>query len=191
MRIRLCVAVSRLAISALAIAACTVRPPPDTASLPFAAFGTLDNDVAAANQASWAFAAPARTSNNPVDAARAVTAVDFLAGELSSNPRWVTLSPLTKQEMLQARLDVRQALGIRPDAPSQLVVNALLQFAAAWQAGDQPVAMQVLAAPIFTLPPQQTLQLLANLPYIRSANIASIEAATQMLRGGAMASRFR
>jgi hypothetical protein len=168
----------------LAIAACAVQPPPDTASLPFGAFGTLDNDVGAANQASWAFAAPARTLNDPVDAARAAAAVDYLAGELSSNPRWVTLSPLTRQEMLQARADVRRALGIRPDAPSQLVVNALLQFASAWQSGNQAAAMQALASPVFTLPPQQTLHVLTNLPYIRSANIATADAATQMLPGG-------
>ena len=43
-------------LACLVIAACAVQPPPDTASLPFAAFGTMDNDVAAANQASWAFA---------------------------------------------------------------------------------------------------------------------------------------
>ena len=110
------------------LAACAVPPPPDTATLPFAAFGTLDNDVAAANQAAWAFAAPSRTANDPVDAARAAAGVDYLAGELSSNPRWVAVSPFTKQEMLQGRVDVRRALGIVPSAPSQVVVNALLVF---------------------------------------------------------------
>ena len=64
----------------LAVAACSVTPPPDTAVLPFAAFGTMDNDVAAANQAAWAFALPERTANNPVDAARAAAAIDYLAG---------------------------------------------------------------------------------------------------------------
>ena len=47
----------------------------------------------------------------------------ILAGELSSNPRWTMMSPLTKQEMLQARVDVRQVLGIAPNAPSQIVVE--------------------------------------------------------------------
>ena len=163
------------------IAACAIQPPPDTASVPFGAFGTLDNDVAAANQASWAFAAPARTLNNPVDAARAAAAIDYLAGELSSNPRWIMMSPLTRQEMLRARADVRQVLGIAPDAPSQFVVETLLQFAWLWQSGNWPAAMQTLASQIFTLPPQQTLQVLNNLPYVQSANIASTDAAAQML----------
>jgi hypothetical protein len=68
--------------------------------------------------------------------------------------------------------------------PSQVVVTALLRFAAAWQAGDQATAMQALAAPGFTLPPQQTLQVLSGLPAIQSANVASIDAANQMLPGG-------
>jgi hypothetical protein len=169
----------------LTLAACAgVTPPPDTAQVLPGAFGLFDNDVAAANLASAAFASPARTRNNPVDAARACAAVDFLAGELSSNPRWVTLSPLTKQEMLQARGDVRVVLRVVPNAPSQIVVNALLQFAAAWQAGDRSAAMQALAAPGFTQPPQQTLQILSNLPAIQSANVATIDAANQMLPGG-------
>jgi hypothetical protein len=173
-----------IVLACLAIAACAVQPPPDTASVPPGAFGQFDNDVPAANQASWAFAIPARTLNSPVDAARASAAVDYLAGELSSNPRWVTLSPLTKMKMLEARADVRRVLGIRPDAPSQLVTNGLLQFAWLWQYDGTPAAMQVLATPIFTLPPEQTLQVLNNMPYIQSANIATLDAANQMLPGG-------
>jgi hypothetical protein len=176
----------RLAVllSCLAITACAVQPPPDTASLPPGAFGIFDNDVGAANQAAWAFAEPSRTQNDPVDAARAAAGIDYLAGELSSNPRWIMVSPLTKQEMLQARTDVRRVLGIAPDAPSQFVVEALLQFAWLWQYGNRPAAMQAIASPVFTVPPQQTLQVLSNLPYIQSANIASTDAAAQMLPGG-------
>jgi hypothetical protein len=50
--------------------------------------------------------------------------------------------------------------------------------------GDQAAATRVLTAPVFTLPPQQTLQILADLPPIRSANIASADAPNQMLPGG-------
>lgn len=172
-------------LAGLALAACAaVTPPPDTAQLLPGAFGLFDNDVGAANLASWAFASPARTRNDPVDAAKASAAVDFLAGELSSNPRWVMVSPLTKQGMLQARADVRRVLGVAPNAPSQIVVTALLQFSAAWQFGNQPAAMQALAAPVFTLPPPQTLQVLGDLPYVQSANVASMDAAREMLPGG-------
>jgi hypothetical protein len=169
----------------LLLASCALATPaPDTARLPFAAFGTMDNDVGAANQASWAFAAPARTRNDPVDAARACAAIDYLAGELSSNPRWLSVSPLTRQQMLQARLDVRHVLGIDPGVRSQVVVNALMGFAAAWQAGDQSAALHALAAPGFTLAPPRMLEVLSNLPYVQSANVASANAAREMLPGG-------
>jgi hypothetical protein len=174
----------------LLTAACALATPaPDTARLPFAAFGTMDNDVAAANQSSWAFAAPERTRSDPVDAARACAAIDYLAGELSSNPRWLQVSPLTKQQMLQARVDVRRVLGIDPGVRSQIVVDALMRFAAAWQAGDQPAALYALAAPGFTLPPPQMVQVMSELPYVQSANIASLEAAREMMPGGDVARR--
>jgi hypothetical protein len=169
-------------LACVTLAACTVTPPPSTAQLSPGTFGLFDNDVAAINLASSAFASPSRTRNNPADAARACAAIDYLAGELSSNPRWITVSPLTRQEMLRARADMRRVLGIAPDAPSQAVVDALLQFAAAWQAANQQAALQALAVSGFTLPPPQTLLVLTNLPEIRSANIASIDAAIQMYR---------
>jgi hypothetical protein len=168
----------------LAVAACAVQPRPDTARLPFAAFGTMDNDVAAVNQASWAFASAERTANNPVDAARAAASNHYRAGELARNPRWLMISPLTKQAMVRGRIDVRQVLGIMPTAPSQVVVNALLRFAGEWQGGNQAGAIQALAAPGFTLPPEATFRALENMPYIQSANIASIDASHQMLPGG-------
>jgi len=171
-------------LSCLAIAACVVPPAPDTASVPFSAFGTMDNDVGAMNQAAWAFASPARTLNHPVDAARAAAAVDYLGGELSSNPRWVAVSSLTKMQMLQARVDVRRVLGIRPDAPSQLVVDTLMRFAALWQSGNQAAAMQVFVSSVFTLPPQRMLQVLGDMPYVQSVNIATMDASGEMDAGG-------
>ena len=74
-------------------------------------------------------------------------------------------------------------IGARGDG-AQIVVDALLQFAGAWQAGNQSAALAALAAPGFTLPPQQTLQVLSNLPTVRSANIASTDAVREMQPGG-------
>lgn len=167
----------------LALAGCAVTPPPDTAQLPPGMFGEPDNDVGAANLSSWALAAPARTRNDPATAARACAALDYIAGEYSSNPRYVAKSPITKQQLLQGRVDMREVLGIQPGVPSQIVTTALLRFAAAWQAGDQPAAIQALAAPGFTFAPQQTLQILTNLPLIPSANVATLRVAQQILSG--------
>jgi hypothetical protein len=168
-------------LAILLVAGCAfIAPPPDTARLPPNAYGLFeDNDIGAINLAQWAFADPARTRNDPIDAARAAAAVDYLAGELSSSPRWVAMSPITKDQMLQARDEVRQALGIAPGAPSQLVVNGLLGAANALAGGDRPAALAALSAPVFTWPPDQTLARLFDMPFLRTANIATQRAALQ------------
>jgi hypothetical protein len=163
--------------AAVALAGCAVTPPPDTSQIPPGALGgNADNDIMAINTAEWAFANPARTRGNVVNGIRAVISIDYLAGQLSSSPRWDYMSPLTKQQMLEARLEVRRALGIQPTAPSQAVVNALL----ALSVNPTPAtADQILRPPVFTLPPDETLARLDNLPYLPIANQASARAGAQ------------
>ena len=169
-----------LAFVALLAGCGLATPPPDTARLPAGAFGGLgDPDVGAMNLSQWAFADPGRTRGNPVDAARAVAAVDYLGGELTTSPRWTYMDPITQQQMLQARAAVRQVVGVAPGAPSQAVVNTQLAFAGAYEAGNRPAALAALQAPIYQHPPDQTLQILANLPYVQVANVATQHAAQQ------------
>jgi hypothetical protein len=178
---------TRLIVTALCVAlpACAWSPSSQSPQLPPGVFGTYeDNDVGAINQAAWAFAERGRTHGNPIEAARAVIAVDYLADELSANPRWVELSGISKMGMVRARADVRRALGIAPDAPSQLVIDALPRFTAAMRDGDQAAATRALAGPVFTLPPAQTQRILSDLPYIASANQATLQASSEILRGG-------
>jgi hypothetical protein len=179
---------TRLAIALLCLLAAgcaTVPPREQPAQLPPGIYGIYeDNDLGAINQSSWAMAASSRTLDDPIDAAKAVLAIDFLADELPANPRWLLISPITRQHMREARADTRRIVGIVPDAPPQLVANALLQIIASLQAGDSAAAMRALAAPVFMLPPERTLRILAQLPYIRSANIATSEAAADALAHG-------
>jgi hypothetical protein len=163
-------------LSACAALPASAEPP----ILPPGVFGLYeDNDVGAINQSAWAFAMPQRTRDNPIDAARAVIAVEYLADELLLNPRWVGMSEPSNGSMVRARTDTRRALGIAPNAPPQLVINALLRLTNALRAGDQAAAMQALAAPVFTLPSAQTFGILSNLPYIQSANVATLLAANE------------
>jgi hypothetical protein len=169
-----------------ALGACaTTAPSSPVPELPPGIFGVYqDNDLGALNQSSWAFAAPARTRGNPMEAARAVIAVEYLADELRANPRWVELSATSKLGMVHARQDIRRVLGIRPDVPSELVVDALLRFPAVLRAGDQVAFTQTLGPTVFTLPPSQTLRILSDLPYIASANQATVEASNEALPNG-------
>jgi hypothetical protein len=169
----------------LSVAACAAQQAPvSTAQLPPFFYGTLvDNDIGAINEASWALGSPSRTHNDPVEALRAAVAVEYLAGALNQ-PRWVALSPIAKMEMVQARDEFRHVLGIRPDAPSQVVVNA--EIWALWdlQHGDLAAAQRALGAPLFTQPAAQTLQVLNALPLLPAARAATAEAAAQEFRDG-------
>ena len=154
--------------------ACTPVPPADTASVGPYDFGSnQDAELTAIQISSWALADPARTRNDPVDAARALAGVDYMAGRLSSSPRWAQISPLWKQQMLQARIETRQAIGVAPGARSQDVVDGLLRAAAAMQAGRPGDTQAALSAPVFTLGATETYRRLLGLPFLRTANIAT------------------
>ncbi len=168
-------------VLALMLGGCATLPATqETPYLPPGVFGVYqDNDTGAINTAAWAFASPANTRGNPAEAARAVIALEYLPGELIENPRWVGMDSLVKRRLAIARGDVRAVLGIRPDAPPQLVVNAMLALFTDLQTGNQPAVEQVLASGLFIMPPDQTLLVLSNLPYIQTANLATTRVANQ------------
>jgi hypothetical protein len=178
MKTRLAPAVA--ACLAILAASCAGETRPNVARVPAGAFDSNgDNDVAAINLSSWALASSARTQQRPDVAARSLAAVDYLAGELDYSPRWNYMSPLTKVQMLQARKEVREILGVAPDAPSQAVVTGLLTAANALQTGNRAAALLSLSPPTFTKPPEQTLALLSSLPYLPIANVATQHASIE------------
>ena len=153
------------------ITGCAPSPPVSTAIMPPQT--GLADPVNAVQYAAWAFAWPSRTENDPLSAARAVAALDYAAGDINTNQRWVGLSPIVWNEMLIARTDVRRVLGVPADAPSQAVVNAMTLTMLALEAGDRAQALAVLSSPMFTFGPERTLAVLTNLPYVRMANVAT------------------
>lgn len=175
-----------LSLLTLCLVACATLPATArTPFLPAGVYGTyLDNDIGAINQSAWAFASPANTRGNPVDAARAVIALEYLPGELRENPRWIKMRTGVDLHLERARDQLRLILGIRTDAPAQLVVNTLLALTLDLQMGDVPAAMHVLGSPVFTQPPQHTLQVLSNLPYVQEANLATSQLENQSLSSG-------
>ena len=152
-------------------------PAPDTARvLPGAFGGFADPDIIATQQAAYAFAYPARTRGLPIEAARGAAGVDYMAGEFSTAPRWDFIGPIIQMQMLHARTELRQTLGVAPNAPSQAVVNGLLSYADARAAGDPAAATDTLNPVIFTYGPARTEALLTNMPYMPTVNVATMNA---------------
>ena len=147
---------------------------PDNAHMSAGALGGgQDPDVGAANLASWAFADSGRTYGRPVEGARAAASLDYLAGAIYVSPRWAHVSPLTKEELLQGRVELRAALGVAPMATSQQVVDSLTGAGAALAAGDRAGAVRQLSPAVFPAGGEKTLATLANLPYLRMANVGT------------------
>ena len=172
-----------LATIAVLPAACAGFEPfvPDTARLTTAQLGSgFDPDVTAINQAQWAFADSGRTYGRPIEAARAAASLEYVAGQFYTSPRWSRISALTKEQLLQGRIEVRAALGIPLNAPSQAVVDHLTAAGNALAAGDQPAALALLSGPPFTTPADQVLGRLSNMPYLRMANVSTMRAANEL-----------
>jgi hypothetical protein len=160
-----------LLASALAglVACAHIAPPPSTAVMPPGALGTNgDIDVRSLDVAAYSFGHHMR--NNPAEAANAIAALDYMGGELNTNPRWVDMDPLTRLQMLDARKTLRSYVGISQAASSQSVVDTMLALAQAYQAGDQAAVQRLLANPIFVLPPAEVQAHLNDIPLMPAIN---------------------
>jgi len=174
---------------ALAVTGCANVPisVPDTARLQPGELGIgINGDVASVNLAQWAFASPSRIRDRPVDAARAAGAMEYVAGSLNTNPRWANISILTREQLLQGRQEVRQALGVAPGAPSQAVVDRLSAAADALQRNDQAEALRDLGPPVFASSPPAILARLYAMPYLQMANVSTMQAANELFGPGDM-----
>ncbi len=158
----------------LILAGCTPTPPVDTAMMPMSS--GIAGPANSIQYAGWAFALSSRLRNDPASAARAVAAVDYLGGALNTYPQWQDDNPLVSHEMLQARQDVRRALGILPATPSQVVVDRMIGAYLALTHNDRAAALKWLTTPYFTLGPERTLAVLTNMPFMRPVNIATSQA---------------
>jgi hypothetical protein len=74
--------------------------------------------------------------------------------------------------------------GIAPDAPLQSVVDALLRVASNLEVANHGEVLRALENPLFSLPPTHTLRILRKLPFFRSANIATMDAAARTFPNG-------
>jgi hypothetical protein len=137
----------------------------NTASMPPNQYGgPAINQTEAIGLASYALKDPANTAGNPALAARAIAAEDWLAGQNRLTGEFGTYGPVNEEPWSVFRQQVRDAIGVAPDAPSQDLVDRMLATSAALRGGDTAAAERQLSDPIFTKGPQATLAALSNLP---------------------------
>jgi hypothetical protein len=174
---RLAVLVGAAAIAMLAGCSADVYRLPSTAVMPAGALNTNgDIDVRSLDVASYGFGHSDEMKGNPALAASTVAALDYMGGQLNTSPRWVSMPGLFRLQMLQSRDIVRGDLGISSAVPSQDVVDTMLALSAAYSAGNQAEVNKLLSSPIFSVPPDQAAERLADIPYNAVVNNATTHA---------------
>ncbi len=159
------------ALLGLAACATTASPTIDSAFMPTDANGAqVMSDQGAISLASYNFGEASRTHGNPAQGALSIAAIDYLAGHVEADPRYIGLPAITKEMLKQGRVQERQVLGVAPGTPSQVVVNSMVAVS---QAQNPQAALAALPASVFTRGPEATLALLGNLPYMQLANAGS------------------
>jgi hypothetical protein len=161
------------------LAACapgTLPPPGPTARLPFeAAQGGTDPTRAAIITTSYWFADRSSMAN-PGTAARAVANLEYLTVALPQDPRYVS-GALAPDQLLRARTELRNAIGIAPDADPQLVVDGLYIAARSLDLRDRQGAVTALTAARFP-DPSASVDRLSAMPQSRAATEAAAAAMT-------------
>jgi hypothetical protein len=174
---RLSLLVSAAALAMLIGCSDTIYRLPSTAIMPAGALNTNgDIDVRSLDVAAYGFGHYDEMKGNPALAASTVAALDYMGGQLNTAPRWVYMPALYRLQMLQARNIVRGVLGISPTVPSQDVVDTMLALSNAYEAGNQAEVNKLLGSPIFSVPPDQAAERLADIPYLPSVNTATSNA---------------
>ncbi len=115
----------------------------------------------------------------PAEAARAAVQLEFLADAFVTDPVWsIRASGAVLHALRQGRAEMREALGIAPNAPSGPVIEGLREAAAALDAGQDARAEAALSGPDFPAGGAGVLRRLATLPRLpRVAEAASAAAA--------------
>ncbi len=145
---------------ALALFGCATAGMVDYARLP-AGFYPADPDDAALQETYRMFGAGGEVPASPQARARGFAALEYVTGALQVSGRWDGIGGLAGAQLMIARRDGRQALGIQPTAKSQAIVDALLAVS---QTSNDAALMAALANPVFSLGAPASLERLRNLP---------------------------
>jgi hypothetical protein len=173
------------ALSLLCAAACTeltrAAPAPAPADL---VAGAPDPARAAIAAAASAFAdRGAGLADRPAAAAQAAAQLEYAAEAFATDPRWAAMPEGIRREMLLARGELRDAIGLDDAAPSRTAVAALLGAARALRAGDRRRAAAVLSPPLFRPGGEASIARLGDtgpLPQAANATALAQAAASRM-----------
>ena len=164
-----------LAVVLLAGCAEVTRRPPAPAPADLVA-GAPNPARAAIEAAASAFAdRGARLLDRPAEAAQAAAQLEYATEAFYTDPRWAAMPEGVRREMVLARSELRDAIGLDEAAPSGRAVSALLGAARALRAGDRRRAATALAPPLFRPGGEGSIARLADTgPLPQAANATAL-----------------
>jgi hypothetical protein len=177
----------------LAAAACAqVTQPPAPPPPPDLVAGAAEPTRAAMAAIAAAFVDRGEhLAGRPAEAAQAAAQLEFVVADLPRNPRWAAMPDSIRLELLLARTELRDALGVAEAAAPDAVIEALLRAARALRAGDRRAAAAALPAPLFRPGGARSVDRLGDLgplPQVANATALAAQMAEQLGIGGGLSS---
>jgi hypothetical protein len=162
----------------LLLAACASPDPAETHL-----FGFGDPVRGAALNAPFLLGDTSRFAGRPAAAARAAVQLEFLDEAFRTEPPFMhDVSGAALHALGQGKAELRQAIGIAPDAPPGQVMAQLREAAAALDAGSPARAEAALTGPAFPAGGAAVLARLARLPRLPRVAEAGSAAAAEIRR---------
>jgi hypothetical protein len=124
--------------------------------------------------------ASAGIQNDPARIARAAALLEWLAVEVTGQPRWAPLPGAVRERIGLARDEMRAALGADPLAPAPRLSAALAAAYRSLSAGDRAAAAAALPAPLFPRGGEAALARLSDPGPLPQAEIATGTLAEQV-----------
>lgn len=160
-------------------------PPPPAGLVP----ATADPLRAALDAAAEAFAdRGAGLAGRPAAAAQAVAQLEYLAATLPTDLRYARLAESVGRDLILARDEARNAVGVLAGAPAPAVIRGLLAAASALRAGDAAGAARAMPAPLFRPGGADSVARLGELGPLPQAAIATLFARQTVARVEALGS---
>ncbi len=146
-------------------------------------FGLGDPVRGAALNAPRLLGDTSQLAGNPAQAARAAVQLEFLDQSFRGDPRYMhTASGATLHAVRLGRTELRQAIGIAPDAPPDPLIAQLREAADALDAGSRARAEAALSGPMFPQGGAATLSRLGSLPFLPRVSEAAGAANAEVRR---------
>jgi hypothetical protein len=124
-----------------------------------------------------------RFANDPAEAARATVQMEWMVEGLTRDPIYAPVANGAAVATLRrGQAELREAIGIAPDAPPRLVIGMLRDAEDALRQGDRQAAAEALDGRAFPAGGAAAVERLSNLPFLPRVRAAAAAGQSEIQR---------